>query len=1294
GTAVYLYNNFISDLKAPSASNYEAIRGISLTSTVTNSTIGVYFNSIYLNASSIGANFGTCGLYHTASATATTASLDLRNNIIVNESTPNGSGSTAAFRRSAGTLGNYAASSNNNIFYAGVPGANNSILYTGTSYQTIEAYKTFVGPSRDSLSFSELPPFVNSTTPPYNLRLSDGENSYCESGGQTLTDPIAVNDDFDEAARGVKPDIGADEFAGIAAYVEPPASLTATDISSQQNQLAFTGNEAGNDVVLVHNATGTFTAPEGAAVVGEALAGGTVLYVGTVSPQLHEGLTTGVPVYYKAFCYNGTNYSPSGLQANATPAVDPPTGFTASCEGAGQIGLDWTKNSAGHDVLVAADSAYMNGDPVNGTAYAVDDPIPSGGTVIYKGPASTFDHTLLDAWEQYYYKAWSVDAYNYYSTAVTDNEITDANPIVAFPYLQDFDDPWDHNPEVPQNWRMEDLNGFGKWTSTAFHYSGTTGARVYGTGVCDDYLISPPVELPDTLVQMSWWDAVGSASDTYSYKVLLSTTGLEPESFTVELGDYNCSNTAWTQHIIDLSAYQNQTVYLAFYQYFSQTQYNSFAIDDVLIETKIPTEAGLVFPDNGLLTLNNPLLKWEAPLTSEAVSYKVYLDETADPSTLVYDGAETSFQTSGLANNTTYNWKVVPYNTDGEAMNVPIWAFTIVTATQLAESFEDDFFPPFGWSMDFGWNYSTSSAYHGSQSTRRQTTDTPVKLITPLLAIETGDRLEFFEGTASSTKQRIQLYYSADKTNWTKLGDTLLVTVAGWGFRSIDLSPLAGNNYYLAFGAFYNAEGSSAYVYLDHVTGPEIVPIPPNAAQSPYPGDTHTYLTPGCTLGWEPDNTGGAPTGYRVYLDTNPAPSTLVYDGSNPAYTVDPLQNNTTYYWQVIPYNAAGDAAACPVWSFTTAPEGFVQIGWGDTEGQSLPIDPYYGYNYSQSIYLQSEINLADQQLTRIFYYWNGGETGEEFKDWVVYLGHTTKTSFESTTDWIPVGSLTQVFAGVVTLTDAAGWVEIVLDTPFDYNNTDNLVVAVDENTAGYGSGDGEFVCSNTETYRSIYAQNDEINPDPANPPSADDYPDFIPNIRFGLESTAAVPDNYDFATTTLTNGQTECYNALNTITVAGGGTAVVFQSGSSATLIAGYSIQFLPGFHAQSGSYMSAYITTTGSFCDALPEVMMPEEYTSPETTKSKELKEEDTDETILGAKPTIVMYPNPTSGEVNFRFSNMEGPVSITVFSSTGTRIYEVKEVRESTEILNLSHLRKGICFVTVEGRDFRKTSKLVIR
>ena len=34
-----------------------------------------------------------------------------------------------------------------------------------------------------------------------------------------------------------------------------------------------------------------------------------------------------------------------------------------------------------------------------------------------------------------------------------------------------------------------------------------------------------------------------------------------------------------------------------------------------------------------------------------------------------------------------------------------------------------------------------------------------------------------------------------------------------------------------------------------------------------------------------------------------------------------------------------------------------INIGAGTTTGQSLPIEPYFGYSYSQVIYLQSEIN-------------------------------------------------------------------------------------------------------------------------------------------------------------------------------------------------------------------------------------------------------------------------------------------------------------------------------------------------
>jgi hypothetical protein len=64
--------------------------------------------------------------FTTASTTLTTAKLDLRNNIIYNNST--GSGLAVAFRRSSANLQNYASSSNNNLFL----GAN--LMNNGTAY--------------------------------------------------------------------------------------------------------------------------------------------------------------------------------------------------------------------------------------------------------------------------------------------------------------------------------------------------------------------------------------------------------------------------------------------------------------------------------------------------------------------------------------------------------------------------------------------------------------------------------------------------------------------------------------------------------------------------------------------------------------------------------------------------------------------------------------------------------------------------------------------------------------------------------------------------------------------------------------------------------------------------------------------------------------------------------------------------------------------------------------------------------------------------------------------------------
>ena len=1103
GTSVYIYNNFISDLKTPLASNFDAIRGISITSTLANSLIGVYYNTVYLDASSSGTNFGTSCIYHTANSTATTAVLDLRNNILVNETTPNGGGYSVAFRRSSTTLANYSSLSNNNIFYAGEPGADR-LIYTPTSCQTIEAFKTLVGPNRDSLSFTEVPPFANVTTTPYELHLQDGMPSFCESGAQVITTPIAISDDFDGTTRPSTPDIGADEFAGVSAYVEPPKTLSALSLNSQEIELGFTSNENEDDLVIVFNFTGTFTNPTGTPVEGNSLAGGTVLYSGSTSPVTHSGLTPGTTVYYKAFCYNGANYS-TGLTANSTPEVTPPSSFTANCAGTDQINLLWTKNGYDHDVIISTNSAYMSGNPVNGTNYEVGNAIPSAGTVIYKGPASAFNHTLLNTWTQYYYKTWSVDSYNYYSTGVTSNAITDANPIIEFPYLQNFDETWSHNPAAPNNWKNVELSG--SWSRSGLIAHSLYGASGSGSGATNHYLISPPILLPDTTTHISWWDKVSNALSNNSYKVLLSTTNSEIASFTIELGDFDCTNTSWTLHSINLSAYKGQTVYIAFQHYYCQSQYQYFAIDDVIIETLIPTEAELVFPTEGLLTLINPLLKWKTPVSGiEHSGYKVYLDENSDPTTLVYDGTDLSFQTTGLAYATTYFWKVVPYNANGDAMNVPVWSFSTVSSTQLGESFEADFFPPVGWSQTNSWSHSLSF-YQGDRAARGYTyLLNPVKLITPLLTIAPGDHLEFVEGTGSSTHQWIKIMYSPDKATWATLGDSIHVTVAEWGFHSIDLSSLSGNNYYIAFGVYHDLGGASTYVNIDHVTGPEIVPIVPKAATNPNPVHIDDYISTTCTLSWIPDNTGGIPAGYKLYIDTHSNPTSLVYDGADASYAISSLLYNTSYYWKVVPYNSAGDASDSPAWSFTTVPEGAVQIGREDIDYLDLPIEPDYNYSYAQIIYLQSEISIPDKQISKIYFHWNGAEAGNTYKDWVIYMGHTAKTAFSSTSDWVPVGQMTLVFDGEVSLPAIDGWVEIALNTPFEYNNTDNLLIAIDENTPGYANENVFFYGSESSTARGIVFYDDGINPDPASPPTAEDLVEGIANIRLQFEAIPDVP--------------------------------------------------------------------------------------------------------------------------------------------------------------------------------------------
>ncbi len=198
-----------------------------------------------------------------------------------------------------------------------------------------------------------------------------------------------------------------------------------------------------------------------------------------------------------------------------------------------------------------------------------------------------------------------------------------------------------------------------------------------------------------------------------------------------------------------------------------------------------------------------------------------------------------------------------------------------------------------------------------------------------------------------------------------------------------------------------------------------------------------------------------------------------------------------------------------------------VAVGAGNLQGENAPFEAYYGYSYAQTVYLASEIN-ASGDISDIQWYYSGTSDLASSQDLIIYMAELSRTEFADTDDWEPIASLTQVYAGGITVTAGVeGWVTITLDTPFTYAGTGNLVIAVEENSAGFDSFGDDFFNSQVATNRTISYFSDGTNPDPAVPPTASNIDDTIPNIIIG-GITQACPTPSDISVTGITANEAE----------------------------------------------------------------------------------------------------------------------------------------------------------------------------
>lgn len=120
-----------------------------------------------------------------------------------------------------------------------------------------------------------------------------------------------------------------------------------------------------------------------------------------------------------------------------------------------------------------------------------------------------------------------------------------------------------------------------------------------------------------------------------------------------------------------------------------------------------------------------------------------------------------------------------------------------------------------------------------------------------------------------------------------------------------------------------NYSVNSGYPYLRNpIELPQQAPEPAVAIS---PAHQAQSVLPSVLLNWSLSLTAEnleTPTGFRLYLGTDNPPSNLV-NGDSLGYTlsyepIPDLSSNTTYYWQVVPYNQVGETQNCPIWSFTT----------------------------------------------------------------------------------------------------------------------------------------------------------------------------------------------------------------------------------------------------------------------------------------------------------------------------------------------------------------------------------------
>ncbi|MBQ9865362.1 MAG: fibronectin type III domain-containing protein [Bacteroidales bacterium] len=370
----------------------------------------------------------------------------------------------------------------------------------------------------------------------------------------------------------------------------------------------------------------------------------------------------------------------------------------------------------------------------------------------------------------------------------------------------------------------------------------------------------------------------------------------------------------------------------------------------------------------------------------------------------------------------------------------------------------------------YWYNYSTSSPAYGEyQCVVLPGVDTSLYPLNTLL-------LRFWVYSSSTSHPPVfQVGVMTDPndiTSFMVVRTVNLTTTYEWTELEVDLSDYTGDGIYLAVKAVRASGTWTAYVddfsIVFRPQCPQVVSL-----EVDHVAPTSAMAT------WDVRYASDHLVNYTVEVEEQGVGLVQTFTTTD-AYAMLTALSPITNYLVRVRANCTGVSTD---WDSTT----FVTICSNDngphitgngsvTTTYRMPINNYYNYSYTQQLVLASEMSGPATLLGIRFNYASSNGVNNK-NNCTIYVAHTSLSSL-STSSYVAPSTMTMVYTGPLNV--VTGWNEFLFTTPFAYNGTSNLVVAIDDNSGSYPGSSYTYSAYNTYSPMSLLFYSDSDNPDPA----------------------------------------------------------------------------------------------------------------------------------------------------------------------------------------------------------------------